>query len=94
MSGAILYFTISIITAGITITLAVIGASAAQGKAASTAFEAMARQPEAQSGISSSLLLSLALIESLAIYALAISFVILFANPFSSSILEIITKTP
>lgn len=92
MEGAILFFSISIITAGLTIALAVLGASAAQGKAASAAFEAMSRQPEAQGGISSSLILSLALIESLAIYALAISFVILFANPFSANILSIINS--
>jgi F-type H+-transporting ATPase subunit c len=94
MQSAILFFSISIVTAGLTIALAVLGASAAQGKAASTAFEAMARQPEAQGGISGSLILSLALIESLAIYALAISFVILFANPFTASVLNLIKTLP
>jgi F-type H+-transporting ATPase subunit c len=47
----------------------------------------MARQPEAQGGINSSLILSLALIESLAIYALAVALIILFANPFLSYVL-------
>ena len=87
-TAKVMYFSISIIMAGITIAIAVLGAASAQGKAASSAFEAISRQPEAQSGISGSLILSLALIESLAIYALAISFVILFANPF----MEIISK--
>ncbi|HPJ12714.1 MAG TPA: ATP synthase F0 subunit C [Caldisericia bacterium] len=84
MDNVLAFYSISIITAGITIALAVIGAASAQGKAAASAFEAMARQPEAQGGINSSLILSLALIESLAIYALAVSLIILFANPFLS----------
>lgn len=87
-TAKIIYYSISIVTAGLTIAIAILGAASAQGRAASSAFDGMARQPEAQSGISGSLILSLALIESLAIYALAISFVILFANPFS----EIISK--
>ena len=87
MDNAFAFYAISIIVPGLTIALAVIGGAAAQGKAAAAAFEAMARQPEAQSGINSSLILSLALIESLAIYALAVALIILFANPFLSYIL-------
>lgn len=84
MDNVLAFYTISIVAAGLTIALAVIGAASAQGRAAASAFEAMARQPEAQGGINSSLILSLALIESLAIYALAVSLIILFANPFLS----------
>jgi F-type H+-transporting ATPase subunit c len=84
MDNVLAFYSISILAAGFTIALAVIGAASAQGKAAASAFEAMARQPEAQGGINSSLILSLALIESLAIYALAVSLIILFANPFLS----------
>ncbi|MDD4028994.1 MAG: ATP synthase F0 subunit C [Caldisericia bacterium] len=84
MDNVLAFYTISIVAAGLTIALAVMGAASAQGRAAASAFEAMARQPEAQGGINSSLILSLALIESLAIYALAVSLIILFANPFLS----------
>ena len=84
MDSTLAFYAISIIVPGLTISLAVLGGAAAQGKAAATAFEAMARQPEAQGGINSSLILSLALIESLVIYALAVSLIILFANPFLS----------
>jgi len=88
-TAKVMYFSISIIMAGITIVIAVLGAATAQGKVAASAFEAISRQPEAQSGISGSLILSLALIESLAIYALAVSFVILFANPFMEIIMKL-----
>ncbi|MCE5222813.1 ATP synthase F0 subunit C [bacterium] len=91
MNTAVIFYIVSVVMAGLTIAIAAIGAATAQGKAASAAFEAMARQPEIQSSISGSLILSLALIESLAIYALAISLVLLFANPFSPIIQKLLT---
>lgn len=91
MNYAILFYIVSVIMAVFSIAIAAVGAATAQGKAASSAFDAMARQPEIQSGISGSLILSLALIESLAIYALAISLVLLFANPFSAIVQKLVT---
>jgi len=91
MNTAVIFYIVSVVMAGLTIAIAAIGAATAQGKVASAAFEAMARQPEIQSSISGSLILSLALIESLAIYALAISLVLLFANPFSPIIQKLLT---
>jgi F-type H+-transporting ATPase subunit c len=49
----------------------------AQGKAAAAAFEGMARNPSAGGRLFTSLILSLALIESLVIYSLVISFMLL-----------------
>jgi len=91
MNMAVIFYIVSVAVSGLTIAIAAVGAATAQGKAASAAFDAMARQPEIQSGISGSLILSLALIESLAIYALAISLVLLFANPFSPIIQKLLT---
>ena len=48
----------------------------AQGKTASKAMEAIARQPEAAKDIRSALLLSLALMEALTIYGLLIAFML------------------
>ncbi len=58
--------------------LAVVGAMTAisQGKAASTALESIARQPEAAGDIRSSLILSLALMEALTIYAMLVAFML------------------
>jgi F-type H+-transporting ATPase subunit c len=46
-----------------------------QGKAVASAAEAMARNPAAQAGIRFSLILGLVLIESLALYALVVTFI-------------------
>jgi F-type H+-transporting ATPase subunit c len=54
----------------------------AQGQAVVTALQAIARQPDASDRISRTLFIGLAMIESLAIYALVIALILLFANPF------------
>ncbi len=54
--------------------IAAIGGAMAQGKAASTALDGIARNPQAQNKIFTPMIIGLALIESLVIYALVISF--------------------
>ena len=58
--------------------LAVIGTATAisQGRTASKAMEAIARQPEAAGDIRGSLILSLALMEALTIYAMLVAFML------------------
>ena len=58
--------------------LAVVGTATAlsQGKTASNAMEAIARQPEAVGDIRGSLILSLALMEALTIYAMLVAFML------------------
>ena len=58
--------------------LAVVGAFTAlsQGKTASQAMDAIARQPEAAGDIRGSLILSLALMEALTIYAMLVAFIL------------------
>ena len=57
-----------------------------QGRAIDSALDAIARQPDASDRISRTLLIGLAMIESLAIYCLVIALIILLANPFQSQI--------
>ena len=61
----------------------------AQGKAASSAVESIARQPEAAGDIRSALLLALALIESLVIYCLLAFILLVFKLP---PVLDYISK--
>ncbi len=61
------------IAAGLAIGLAAFGGSLGQGMAARGALEGIARNPNAADKIQTPLILSLALIESLVIYALLIS---------------------
>lgn len=64
------------IGAGLAIALAAMGCAIGQGLAASAALEGVSRNPSASGKIQGQLILSLALIESLAIYALVIAFLI------------------
>ncbi len=62
------------LSAGIAIGLAAFGGALGQGRAAAAAMEGTARNPEANKRIFVLLILALALIESLVIYALIVSF--------------------
>jgi F-type H+-transporting ATPase subunit c len=74
----------SVIAAGLSVGLAAIGPGIGQGQAAGATVEGIARQPEAENKLRGTLLLSLAFMESLTIYGLAVSLSLLFANPFTS----------
>ncbi len=63
--------------AAFTITIAAVGGAFAQGKAASVALEGIARNPAAQQKLFVPMIIGLALIESLVIYALVIAFQII-----------------
>ena len=72
---------ISVLTAGLAIAVGSLMTGLAQGLSVAKAMEGISRQPEAAGKISGTLIIGLAFIESIAIYALAISIIILFANP-------------
>ena len=65
---------ISHLAAAIAISVAAFGGALGQGRAAAAALEGIARNPGARGDIFTPLILSLALIESLVIYALLIAF--------------------
>lgn len=58
--------------------VAVIGASLGISRIGSTALESIARQPEAAGDIRSSMILSAALIEGVAMFAIVVCFLVLF----------------
>jgi F-type H+-transporting ATPase subunit c len=62
--------------AAIGLPIAVIGAGLGQGRAVASAVEAMARQPELAGRIQTAMIIGLALIESLVIYALLMFFLL------------------
>ena len=59
---------------GLGLPIAVLAASTAQGKAATSAVESMARQPEVAGQIQTAMIIALAFIEALVIYALLMFF--------------------
>ncbi|GAB4154333.1 MAG: hypothetical protein Kow00107_04460 [Planctomycetota bacterium] len=81
-SGASFYFGMSVLAAGFGIAAATWLTGLAQGNAIGKAVEGMARQPEAAPKIQTAMIIGLAFIESLVIYALLISLILIFLNPF------------
>ncbi len=82
-----------IIAIGFGVPIAVLSGAIAQGKAASAALEGIARQPEAAGKIQTAMIIGLALIESLVIYALLISLILLFLGvPSAESIMKLVGK--
>ncbi|MDP5205518.1 F0F1 ATP synthase subunit C [Alishewanella sp. SMS9] len=73
---------VSIIMAGLTIAVGVVGPSLAEGKAVAVALSSLAQQPDASATITRTLFVGLAMIESTAIYCFVVSMILLFANPF------------
>ena len=64
------------LAAAIAIAVSTIGPGIGQGIAASKAMEAIARQPEAAGDIRGALVISLALMEALTIYAMLVAFML------------------
>ena len=79
----------SIVTAGLTIAIGSIGPALAEGRAAAQALQALAQQPDASDTITRTLFVSLAMIESTAIYCFVVSMILIFANPFT----DLVTQT-
>ena len=73
---------ISIFTAGITVSFGAIGPALGEGRAAAMALSSIAQQPDASATISRTLFVSLAMIESTAIYCFVVAMILIFANPF------------
>ncbi|MBK8263234.1 MAG: F0F1 ATP synthase subunit C [Nannocystis sp.] len=84
MSDQTLLSAISLLVAGLTISVGTIGPALGEGRAVAAALDAIARQPEAASTISRTLFVGIAMVESTAIYCLVITLIVLFANPFLS----------
>jgi F-type H+-transporting ATPase subunit c len=74
---------VSIATAGLTMALGAVGAALGESRIGTAAMDAMARQPDEASSITRTLFVSLAMVESTAIFCLVIALILLFANPFT-----------
>ncbi|MEI6286749.1 MAG: F0F1 ATP synthase subunit C [Bacillota bacterium] len=82
MDGIVIVAVVSIITAGLTITIGGIGPALGEAKAVAAALASIAQQPDEAGTITRTLFVGLAMIESMAIYCFVIAMILLFANPF------------
>ncbi|MCL2438966.1 MAG: F0F1 ATP synthase subunit C [Alphaproteobacteria bacterium] len=78
---------VSIATAGFTIAIGGIAVEVAEGMAVKQALASMTQQPDEADNIRSTLFVSIAMLETVAIYCLLIAMILLFANPFWSAAL-------
>ncbi len=72
----------SIIGAGLTMAIGSISPALGEGRAVQQALSAIAQQPDERNTLQRTLYVSLAMIESIAIYCFVISMILIFANPF------------
>jgi len=82
MVDATLIGLISIFTAGLTIAIGSIGPALGEARTAAQALASIAQQPDEANTITRTLFVSLAMIESTAIYCFVVAMILIFANPF------------
>jgi F-type H+-transporting ATPase subunit c len=76
-----IYVAVTVIGAGLCMGLGTIGPGLGMGQATAGASDAVGRNPEAQGKIMLTMMVGLAMTESVAIYALVVTLILLYANP-------------
>lgn len=84
---------VSIITAGFTVAFGALGPAFGEARAATQALSSIAQQPDAAGTLSRTLFVSLAMIESTAIYCFVVAMILIFANPFWNTAIEIAKRS-
>jgi F-type H+-transporting ATPase subunit c len=85
--GKVIFAVGAMIAAGFAIGVGTVGAGLGIGNAANGACNAVGRNPGVQGKIMMTMLVGMAMAESIAIYALVVALVLLYANPYTSLIL-------
>ncbi len=85
-------FSATVTAAGFGIGIAAFGTGIAQGMAVKGAVEGTARNPEASGKITVNMLIGLAMIESLCIYALVVALILLYAYPMAEPVFKLLAK--
>ncbi len=78
---------VSIFSSVISITIGTLGPSFGEANIAKEAIRSITQQPDEASNITKVLFMSMAMVESCAIYCLVISMILIFANPFWNAML-------
>ena len=75
---------VSIAVAGLATAIGAFGAALGETRVGSAAMDALARQPDEAAAITRNLFVTLAMVESTAIFCLVLGLILLFANPFTA----------
>ncbi len=82
------FFIASVAAAGWAIAIAAAGCGIGQGMGLKAAVEGIARNPESSGKVTVTLLIGLAMIESLCIYALVIALILIYAHPYAATLIK------
>jgi len=86
-SSNIFYYALAALAAGLGVGVGALGCGIGQGIGTARACEGIARNPGASGKITTSLIIGLAMIESLTIYALVVALILLFVDPFGAKLM-------
>jgi F-type H+-transporting ATPase subunit c len=86
-SSNIFYYAMAALAAGLGVGVGALGCGIGQGLGTSRACEGIARNPGAAGKITTTLIIGLALMESLTIYALVVALILLFVDPFGAKLM-------
>lgn len=89
---ALQFFVVSSFAAAMAIAIAAFGCGLAQGMGLKAAVEGIARNPESSGKVTVTMLIGLAMIESLCIYALVVALILIYAHPQAAQIAELLGK--
>ncbi len=90
-TAAIYFFTACVTVAGFGIAIAAFGCGIGQALGLKAAVEGIARNPESSGKVTVTMLIGLAMIESLCIYALVVSLIIIYATPMAGTVTNLLT---
>ena len=85
------FFVVSSFSAALAIAIAAFGCGIGQGMGLKAAVEGIARNPESSGKVTVTMLIGLAMIESLCIYALVVALILIYAHPQASAIAALFT---
>lgn len=83
----VIFVASSILAAGLCMGIGALGTGIGMGNATAGASDAVGRNPQSQGKIMLTMMVGLAMTESIAIYALVVTLILLYANPFKAIII-------
>jgi F-type H+-transporting ATPase subunit c len=86
------FYTWVVIVAGFGMAIGAMVPAIGQAMAVKTALEGVSRNPGASGKILTTMMIGVAMIESLAIYVFVVVMILLFANPFKDVVLQLLAK--
>jgi len=89
-AAALTFFVACVTAAGFGIAIAAFGCGIGQGLGLKSAVEGIARNPESSGKVTVTMLIGLAMIESLCIYALVISLILIYATPMAETVTKLL----